>query len=107
MIKKVKVTKNIMNKGGVIFNLSVSQLIWLGIAVIVGLGTFFLLKDYIITDVLMWIIFGEVSIIAGIGVIRINELNLFMFLLKILKGADKRPYSNTKGVYDKDEFTLF
>ncbi len=107
MIKKVKVTKNIMNKGGVIFNLSVSQLIWLGIAVIAGLGTFFLLKDYIITDVLMWIIFGEVSIIAGIGVIRINELNLFMFLLKILKGADKRPYSNTKGVYDKDEFTLF
>ena len=104
---RVKVTKNIMNKGGVIFNLNVSQLIWLGIAVIVGLATFFLLNDYIITDALMWIIFGEVSIIAGIGVIRINELNLFMFLIKMLKGADKRPYSNTKGVYDKDEFTVF
>lgn len=104
---RVKFTKNIMNKGGVIFNLNVSQLIWLGIAVIVGLATFFLLNDYIITDALMWIIFGEVSIIAGIGVIRINELNLFMFLIKMLKGADKRPYSNTKGVYDKDEFTVF
>ena len=104
---RVKVTKNIMNKGGVIFNLNISQLIWLGAAVIVGLATFFLLRDYIVTDALMWIIFGEVSIIAGIGVIRINELNLFMFLWKILKGADKRPYSNCKGVYDKDEFSIF
>ena len=78
---RVKVTKNIMNKVGVIFNLNIRQLIWLGA--------------------------GEVSIIAGIGVIRINEMNLFVFLIKLLKGADKRPYSNTKGVYDKDEFSVF
>ena len=104
---RVKVTKNIMNKVGVIFNLNIRQLIWLGAAAAVGLATFFLLNEYIITDVLMWIIFGEVSIIAGIGVIRINEMNLFVFLIKLLKGADKRPYSNTKGVYDKDEFSVF
>ena len=104
---KVKVTKNIMNKSHGLLNLSVRQIIAGVIGVAVGLATFFLLKDYLIIDALMWIIFLEMVLVIGFGIVRINDMSLFTLIIKSLKGVDKRPYSNNKGVFDDDEFTIF
>ena len=104
---KVKVTKNIMNRNTGFLNLSIPQIIAGLVGVAVGLATFFLLKDYIIFDGLMWIILLEMIIVIGFGIIRINDMNLFTILIKTMQGVDKRPYSNKKGVYDDDEFSIF
>lgn len=101
------VTKNIMNDDEVIFNLNWKQIIWGIIGVAVGVATFFLLKDYIIFDGLMWLIFFELIIVIGFGIVQINGMSLFTIMAKSIKGVDKRPYSNTKGVFDEDEFSIF
>ena len=104
---KVKVTKNIMNRNTGFLNLSVSQMIAGLVGVAVGLATFFLLKDYLNINGLMWIILLEMIRVIGFGIVRINDMNLFTIIIKSLKGVDKRPYSNKKGVYDDDEFSIF
>ena len=104
---KVKVTKNIMNKNTGFLNLSISQMIAGLIGVAVGFATFFLLKDYLDINGLMWIILLEMIVVIGFGIVRINDMNLFTIMIKSLKGVDKRPYSNKKGVFDDDEFSIF
>lgn len=103
---RVKLTKNIEKAGTGVMNFTAGQIVAFIIALCTGIGTFFLLKDYIIFDLLMWIIFFELIIIVGIGIIKINDMNLFVFIFKLLKGVDKRPYSNNKGVFD-DDFNIF
>ena len=104
---KVKVTKNIMNKNTGFLNLSVSQMIAGLVGVAVGLGTFFWLKDYLDINGLMWIIMLEMILVIGFGIVKINDMSLFTVLIKSLKGVDKRPYSNKKGVFDDDDFSIF
>lgn len=107
MAIKKKVTKNIMADKGIILGLTLSQLIMLGIGFLIGIGTFLLLKDTMEFNAMMWIIFLELIIVVGFGVIRIYGMNLFQLILKVLKGADKRPYSNRKGVFDDNDFDIF
>ncbi len=102
---KVKVTKNINRSTGLI-SLTIGQIVAICIGITVGLITFALLYDYVVFDALMWIIFFEMSIIIGLGAIRLYDMNMFQLLVKMLKGPDKRPYSNKKGVFD-DEFDIF
>ena len=104
---KVKVTKNIMNKNTGFLNLSIPQMIAGLVGVAVGLGTLFLLKDYLDINGLMWIILLEMIVVIGFGIVRINDMNLFTIMIKSLKGVDKRPYSNKKGVFDDDDFSIF
>lgn len=103
---RVKVTKNIMNSSGIIFGLTAGQIVAVAIAVLTAIGTFFLLRDYLVFDAIIWIVFIELAVIAGPFVIRINDMNLLTLLVKMLKGSDKRPYSS-KGVFDKDDFNIF
>lgn len=98
---KVKVTKNIMKQQNGILNLSVSQIVVGIIAFGIGVGTFFLLKDCMDFNLIMWIIFLELIIAVGIGVVRINGLNLFMLILLSMK-TDKRPYCS-KGFNEGDK----
>ena len=107
MAIKKKVTKNIMADKGILLGLSLSQLVMCGIGFAIGVGTFMLLKDYMDFNGLMWIIFLELVVVVGFGVIRIYDMNLLQLLIKVFKGADKRPYSNRKGVFDKDDFDIF
>lgn len=103
---RVKVTKNIVKPGASFMNFTAGQIAAGILAIATGIATFFILKDYINFNLLMWIIFFEIIIIIGIGIIRVNDMNLFTFIFKSLKGVDKRPYSNDKGVFD-DEFDIF
>ena len=107
MAIKKRVTKNIMADKGILLGLTLSQLIMLAVGFAIGVGTFFLLKDSMDFNGLMWIIFLELLLVVGFGVIKIYGMNLFQLLIKIFKGPDKRPYSNRKGVFDKDDFDIF
>ena len=103
---KVKITKNVVKaKGGMM--LSVGQIIAGTVGVIIGLITFFALKDFMNINVLLWIIFCEIVLVVGFGAVKIDGMSLFGFLIKSLKGVDKRPYSNNKGVFKNDKFNIF
>ena len=78
------------------------QLVFVGIAVVVGAVTIFRLMQYdIFFDVVGWIVFLEMSIIIGLGVIRIRGMNLFSYFINSMK-KDKR-YFNRNGVFDDEE----
>ena len=105
MIKK-KITKNINTKVSP-FQFDVKQIIVGLIGFVIAILTYFLLKDYIIFDALIWIILLELIVVVGFGIVKINDMSLFAFLLRLMKSNDRRPYSNRKGVFDDDDFSFF
>ncbi len=105
MIKK-KITKNINTKVSP-FQFEVSQIIIGFIGFLAALITYFTLRDYLVFDALIWIILLELILVVGFGVVKINDMSMFTYILRIMKVNDRRPYSNRKGVFDKDDFDIF
>ncbi|MBR2177376.1 MAG: hypothetical protein IJ861_10605, partial [Clostridia bacterium] len=84
---KVELTKNIFNqRGGGLFGLKPIQLVFAAVAVVVGGLTVLWLVQYDLSiDLIGWIVFIEMAIIIGLGVVRPGGVNLFSFLLSSLK----------------------
>lgn len=105
MIKK-KITKNINTKVSP-FQFEISQIIVGIIGFAAALGIYFLFRDYMPFDGLIWIILLELMLVVGFGVVKINDMSLIAYILRMLKVNDRRPYSNRKGVFDKNDFDIF
>ncbi|MBR2175380.1 MAG: hypothetical protein IJ861_00340, partial [Clostridia bacterium] len=84
---KVELTKNIFNqRGGGLFGLKPIQLVFAAVAVVVGGLTVLWLMQYNLSiDLIGWIVFIEMAVIIGLGVVRPGGVNLFSFLLSSLK----------------------
>lgn len=89
---KVKVTKNIIRRGTVLLNITLSQLIWGGISFAAAVVTFLLLKDSMNIEAVLMIAFVVSAAIAFGGIVRIQGIPFFTFVLMGLKGVDKRPF---------------
>lgn len=105
MIKK-KITKNINTKVSP-FQFEFSQIVIGIVGLAVAIGTYFLLRDYIVFDGLIWLILLELMLVVGFGIIKVNDMSLISFILRLAKSNDRRPYSNKKGVFDEDDFDVF
>jgi len=106
VIKK-KITKNINTKVSP-FQFEFSQIVIGIVGLAVAIGTYFLLRDYIVFDGLIWLILLELIFVVGFGIIKINDMSLIAFILRLAKSNDRRPYSNKKGVFDEDDdFDIF
>lgn len=90
---KVELTKNVFNqRGGGLFGLKPIQIVFAVIAMAVGGVTVLWLMQYGLSiDLIGWIVFIEMTIIIGLGVVRPGGKNLFSFLLSSLK-PDTRYY---------------
>lgn len=98
---KAEITKNVLNKSTSIVNFTKKQLIVFAVGCGIGLATFFGLRSYMPTELLMWIIFIEAILIIGFGVVRINGMNLFSFIMKMTKNHDRRYYSKEDFLNEK------
>jgi len=98
---KVELTKNIFNQcGGGLFGLKPIQLIFAAVAVVIGGLTVLWLMQYDLSiDIIGWIVFVEMAIIIGLGVVRPGGVNLFSFLLSSLK-PDTRYFCREEDVFD-------
>ena len=105
MIKK-KITKNINTKVSP-FQFEVKQIIIGIVGFVAALLTYFAFRDYMPFDGLIWIILLELMLVVGFGVVKINDMSLIAYIFRILKVNDRRPYSNRKGVFDKNDFDIF
>ena len=105
MIKK-KITKNINTKVSP-FQFEVKQIIIGIVGFVAALLTYFAFRDYMPFDGLIWIILLELMLVVGFGVVKINDMSLIAYIFRMLKVNDRRPYSNRKGVFDKDDFNIF
>lgn len=103
-MRRVTITKNIINKHTVIMGLSWSQIITVGIGTVVALGTLYLLAFQlgINIELVMSIVFVEIVVIVFSGLVKINGMNLFKLLFLSFKGPDIRKF-NTKGLNEPDE----
>ena len=105
MIKK-KITKNINTKVSP-FQFEVKQIIIGIVGFVAALLTYFAFRDYMPFDGLIWIILLELMLVVGFGVVKINDMSLIAYIFRMLKVNDRRPYSNRKGVFDKNDFDIF
>ena len=98
---KVELTKNIFNqRGGGLFGLKPIQLVFAAVAVVVGgLAVLWLMQYGLSIDLIGWIVFIEMTIIIGLGVVRPGGKNLFSFLLSSLK-PDTRYFCREEDVFD-------
>ena len=98
---KVELTKNVFNqRGGGLFGLKPIQIVFAVIAMAVGGVTVLWLMQYGLSiDLIGWIVFIEMTIIIGLGVVRPGGKNLFSFLLSSLK-PDTRYFCREEDVFD-------
>ena len=88
---KVELTKNIWGqRGGGLFGLKPIQLIFAAVAVVVGGLTVLWLMQYDLSiDLIGWIVFIEMTIIIGLGVVRPGRSKPFFFPVVIIKARYK------------------
>ena len=98
---KVELTKNVFNqRGGGLFGLKPIQIVFAVIAMAVGGVTVLWLMQYGLSiDLIGWIVFIEMTMIIGLGVVRPGGKNLFSFLLSSLK-PDTRYYCREEEEFD-------
>ena len=96
---KCKVTKKIMQESGTIMGLSIIQIVTLIIGCIVTIGSLLLLWLVLKVgiDAVMWIVFLELVLFIGFGVVRIQGMSVLKFITS--NSTQKRPY-NSKGVFN-------
>ena len=95
---KAKVTKNIMAKtalniGGL--PITPKQLIAAIFSLAIGIGEYFLLKNWSM-NAKMSVIFLTMFVLISATVITINGVPLHKFLFMGFKGVDKRPFHSNK-----------
>lgn len=95
---KAKITKNIMRRSSNSLGLSTKQITITAIAFCIGIGMYFLLRNFMSLSVLSTLIFCELALIIGFGVINIQGMSLWSFFVKSMKGADVR-YYETEGLF--------
>lgn len=95
---KAKITKNIMKKTNNSLGLTKKQMVITGIACGIGMLMYFFLKDYMSFTLLSSLIFIELASVIFFGVINLQGMNLFQYLVKTMKGPDVRLYKQ-EGVY--------
>ncbi len=97
-------TKNIVKKGTFFMGLTKKQIIIIvagGLVAIGSLALFIFVLNWNI-DITMTIIFFELMLVIGLGVININGMSLFKYFLSVFKTPVARYYS-TKGIHDNHE----
>lgn len=100
-MRKVKVTKNFLKKGLLVFGMSKSQLLMVVIGAVLAIATvscciFLLGWDF---NIAVTLAFAEIVVFAGAGVYKINGMSLFKYLFILFFGADDvRAFSNSKEV---------
>lgn len=95
---KCKVTKKIMQEPGTVMGFSIGQVVMLIMGCIATIGTLLLLWLVlkISIDIIMWIVFLELVLFIGLGVVRIQGLTVMQFIAS--NSTKKRPY-DSKGVF--------
>lgn len=95
---KCKVTKKIMQEPGTLMGFSIGQVVMLIMGCIATIGTLLLLWLVlkISIDIIMWIVFLELVLFIGLGVVRIQGLTVMQFIAS--NSTKKRPY-DSKGVF--------
>jgi len=97
---KVELTKNIFVEKTGMFGLKPIQIVFTVIGLLAGCLTVLWLMQYDLSiDLIGWIVFIEMAIIIGLGVVRPGGVNLFSFLLSSLK-PDTRYFSREEDVFD-------
>jgi len=98
---KVKITKNIIRKSKSTIGLDGKQIAF-GVA---GFGTgillFFLLEDKMPLQPLLTLVFIVIAVTVLFGVVNIQGMNMFQYIIKMFKGVEVRPY-DSKGVFSSD-----
>lgn len=87
-----------MQEPGTVMGFSIGQVIMLIMGCIATIGTLLLLWLVlkISIDIIMWIVFLELVLFIGLGVVRIQGLTVMQFIAS--NSTKKRPY-DSKGVF--------
>ena len=97
---KVELTKNIFVERAGLFGLKPIQIVFTAVGLVIGGLTVLWLMQYgLSTDLIGWIVFIEMTIIIGLGVVRPGGVNLFSFLMSSLK-PDTRYYCREEEEFD-------
>ncbi len=98
---KAKITKNIMRKTNNSLGLTPKQMIVGGIGCAIAVLMYFLLRNHMSFTTLSTLIFIFLALVIGFGVINLQGMTLFQFLIKTFQGVDIRFYKQ-EGVYMND-----
>lgn len=102
-MRRVPITKNLINKGAWFMGLSKKQIVT-GVVGLAAAGlTIYALWGKLQVDLMMLIVFIELLLVAAVGFVHINGVSLIQIVLSMFKKQEIRYFSRKDGIYSNEE----
>lgn len=101
-MRRVQITKNIVNKGAWFMGLSKRQIVTGVIGLAVAGLTVWALWDRLQTDLMMIIVFLELIVVVVAGFVHINGMSLLQMIISSFKKIDIVYHNRKDGIYSDD-----
>lgn len=102
-MRRVQITKNLINKGAWFMGLSKKQIITGGVGLAVAGLTIYALWDKLQVDLMMLIVFIELLLVVAVGFVHINGVSLIQVVLSMFKKQEIRYFSRKDGIYSDEK----
>lgn len=97
-MRRVQITKNIVDKSAWFMGLSKKQIAVGGIGLAIAGLTLWKLWGVVPVDLMMTIVFVEIMVVAAIGFIKVNGVSLVYVFLSIFKKKNITYHSRKDGI---------
>ncbi len=101
-MRRVKITKNIVDKGAWLMGLSKRQIIIGAVGLAAAGLSLWCMWGKVQTDLMMGIVFVEILIVAAIGFIKIDGLSLLQVFLSLFKKIKVDYHSRRDCIYSDE-----
>lgn len=102
-MRKVKITKNIVDKNAWIMGLSKKQIAVGAAGVAVAGLSLYLMWGKLPTQLMMTIVFVEIMIVVAVGFIKVNGMSLVSMLIASFRKKVRTYHSRKDGIYGEKE----
>lgn len=102
-MRKIKITKNIVDKNAWIMGLSKKQIAVGAVGAAVAGFSLYLMWGKLPTQLMMTIVFVELMIVVLVGFIKVNGMSIVSMLIASFKKKVRTYHSRKDGIYGEKE----
>lgn len=102
-MRRVQITKNLINKGAWFMGLSKKQIITGGVGLAAAGLTIYALWGKLQVDLMMLIVFIELLLVVAVGFVHINGVSLIQVFLSMFRKSSIRYFNRKDGIYSDEK----
>lgn len=101
-MRRVQITKNLINKGAWFMGLSKKQIVTGAVGFAAAGLTIYALWGKLQVDLMMLIVFIELLLVVAVGFVHINGVSLIQVVLSMFRKGNIRYFNRKDGIYSDE-----